>query len=437
MHDGKIQNSDSTDTKNLAFGVLSPLGECLLTWTENCMMLLDVESDEIIASYDLFKVNNIVVWKEKTIYILHDVDEIKITKITFEESALLELMRVKKNWAGCLGLVSKYNIRDIPLLEKLLEDMKNAETADNQVSRLVVELENFIITEKQNRDNPDNSIITRSTDDVENSSESETHIPSSNPMAIVPPSGSHRAHLYPNDSLISIPEYADLIPQLDQYKEQQQSSPPEFEPPISSGIHEEIVSSLNTSHEDLSNTPEKAISRPKRNKKRTDRKKREATIEPPTKLTSSIPTTSIVFSEVMDKPQQRTVINSSDHQETGLQKLAHLLLDKTPTLPPLDKITPKIQQIASTFNTNFPSLKDEPLFDNTTTQPPKEEQPPPHSKPDPSPSVNSIPVDIYSADTSDFNSILEGAPAPPRYYLLGMIGVLRNHQNLIRMLKLW
>jgi len=149
LPDGKIQNFEPSDTKTFSFGKLSALGECLLTWSDNCLMLLDVESDEIIACYELFKVNDITVWKEKTLYILHDVDEIKITKITFEETALLERWRVKKNWAGCLGLVSKYNIRDIPLLERLLEDMKNAETADNQVSRLVVELENFIITEKK------------------------------------------------------------------------------------------------------------------------------------------------------------------------------------------------------------------------------------------------------------------------------------------------
>jgi len=105
LPDGKFQQAETVDWKSVNFGKLAPFGDCLLSWTENAIFLLDSDADEYVACYvDIEKIKEVIVYQERTIYILHDLDEIKVTRINFQEIPLLEHMRIKKKLAKMFAI---------------------------------------------------------------------------------------------------------------------------------------------------------------------------------------------------------------------------------------------------------------------------------------------------------------------------------------------
>jgi hypothetical protein len=137
---------------NVNFSKLTPLGECLLSWTDKSLILIDVESVEIVQWHaDAVGLQDLVVYNNEA-YAIH-ADPIKISRIIFDVEAFVERLAKKGEWKRVIELIQKNQVFKVSWLEEISNLLAKSKTSTpeyvNSLKEIVETAKKFKPTESR------------------------------------------------------------------------------------------------------------------------------------------------------------------------------------------------------------------------------------------------------------------------------------------------
>jgi len=114
--------------KNVNFFKLLPFSDCLLSWTDRIILLIDVDAREIVQWHcDLVNIQDLAIC-DGTAFILYGEQDTRVSKIEFDVSAFLERLAARGEWKRCFLIVQKYSIAKLDQLDALMSKLDSVES---------------------------------------------------------------------------------------------------------------------------------------------------------------------------------------------------------------------------------------------------------------------------------------------------------------------